>query len=126
MGVTKRICDPMGQLAVHNEGRDMGLAVWAQAEGSGPKISQAESANQSPHEELAASAARPTAHQNKKEKELENRMVEIGGLLCFPNCNKVWKRVSRLGEDENPSGDIIPILMGKRKAEAGGSNFDDQ
>ena len=65
LGVTEGICDPKGQLAMHQVGRDMGLEAWAQVEGSGPKT---ESENKSPQEDLVAPAARPTTHKKRKRK----------------------------------------------------------
>jgi hypothetical protein len=42
------------------------------------------------------------------------------------NSFKIWKKVSHIGEEEKSSIEIFSGLMGKKKAETGGSIIDDE
>ena len=46
--------------------------------------------------------------------------------VCTLNSNKIWKRVSSLGEEESNLVGSNSVLMGKRKAELGGPICDEQ
>jgi hypothetical protein len=93
-------------------------------------MTQAKYAKTSPKEDTAEPAREDTTQPNKKEKESATRMTVLrGGQHSQVRTNtfiKIWKKVSHLGEEENPSVGNFSVLMGKRKAEIGGSICDDE
>jgi hypothetical protein len=114
-----------------------GPGQWASA-GAGLEEEKTDFINKRPNGDMTAPTgqdkAQPAyifkAQSNSKAREPEIRTAEPGGAENNKVRNKnsvlMWKKVSRVKGSETDQTGTSLAIMGKRKAEVGGSNSEDQ
>jgi hypothetical protein len=137
-GDTESITSNAEQLEVRPFELHTSPGQWASTEGAGLEKTTTTLSNQRPNKYVAAPTEKEKAQQayifmaqpNSKEKEPDFRTAEPGGVKINQVRNKnsvlMWKRVTQVEGGEIDQTGTFPAIMGKRKAEVGGPNSEDQ
>ena len=106
------------------------VTIWAKKAGHGPNKQPSEGPDESPQASFVNPAEIEVAQPFRQDMEPENNTSETGreqpNQVCNQTTLEVWNRMSRVGEMETHPAANTSVLLGKRKAEFGGSNCDDQ